>query len=488
MEAGDTLFTGDAHKSGEDDDGEVDADMHNHAHMPFSRSFRSFVIIWFGQFVSIIGSGLSSFACSVWILETTHSALTFAVSLVIYQLPALVISPIAGSLADRRSRKAVMMLADTGDACVKLILAFCWFTHHLELNYVYAALCLSSVFNTLQTPAFSASIPCLVAKDQLNRANGMMQGIRSVKVMAVPLLAGMLYPIIHMGGLLMIDVATYIIGIFTLASQSIAQPAFERKPLHSRQIVTDLHAAALYLWHKQGFVSLIVLFAVLNFVVNVALVSIPAMVIALHGAAIYGMVNAISGCAMVISSVVMMVVSPHSKRIQAILIGLLVSALGLMVMSVSPLWYIIAGGFFLFALPVPVVSAYMQSITQTKISGEILGRASALQKMIVTGAAPLAYVLSGYLTDYVFNPLLVDGGAWSNSFIAAVFGTGPARGTGVILFLCGLVLVLVGIGSHANKRLMTLERTNPDVIGDDGYEPRQSCSETTTCLKTRDAQ
>ena len=81
---------------------------------------RTFLIIWTGQLISIIGSGLTSFALGVWIFEQTDQATPFALVVLCGALPRILLAPIAGSLADRWNRRWLMILADVGSALVTL--------------------------------------------------------------------------------------------------------------------------------------------------------------------------------------------------------------------------------------------------------------------------------------------------------------------------------------------------------------------------------
>ena len=65
------------------------------------REMRSFLTVWFGQVVSLIGSGLSSFALGVWLYEQTRQAAPFALTVLLASLPRILLAPLAGSLADR---------------------------------------------------------------------------------------------------------------------------------------------------------------------------------------------------------------------------------------------------------------------------------------------------------------------------------------------------------------------------------------------------
>src|SRR5437868_13858431 len=73
--------------------------------LPSSSGMRIFGIVWFGQFVSLIGSGLTSFVLGLWVYQLTGSVTQFALILFSGTLPRILLSPLAGALADRWDRR-----------------------------------------------------------------------------------------------------------------------------------------------------------------------------------------------------------------------------------------------------------------------------------------------------------------------------------------------------------------------------------------------
>src|SRR5689334_23542686 len=92
------------------------------------QGMRTFFIIWIGQFISLIGSELSSFGLGVWIFEQTHQATPFALVMLTNSLPRLFIGPFAGVLVDRWNRRWIMIAADTISAVMTLAAAVLLFT------------------------------------------------------------------------------------------------------------------------------------------------------------------------------------------------------------------------------------------------------------------------------------------------------------------------------------------------------------------------
>jgi len=81
------------------------------------RQMRVFLLVWFEQLVSVIGSGLTSFALGVCVYQRTGSVTQFSLILRSAMLPSILISPVAGAFVDRWNRRRCMILFTDIRAC-----------------------------------------------------------------------------------------------------------------------------------------------------------------------------------------------------------------------------------------------------------------------------------------------------------------------------------------------------------------------------------
>ena len=188
------------------------------------RGMKTFLVIWFGQLISIIGSGLTGFALSVWMFEQTGQATPIALNALFFNLPRVILSPIAGSVADRYNRRLVLILADTGAALSTLAIAVILFSGSLQVWHIYLTTALSSAFSAFQEPAYRASITMLVPKKDLARAGGIQQIGFAVQSILTPLIASVLYLSVGLQGVILVDFATFFIAIGALILVRIPQP------------------------------------------------------------------------------------------------------------------------------------------------------------------------------------------------------------------------------------------------------------------------
>lgn len=133
------------------------------------KSFRNFILLWSGELISAIGSGLTSFGLSVYVFHLTGSASAMALVTLLAFMPALLLSPIAGVLADRYDRRLLMILGDGFSATGLLYILFCMTSGGAALWQICIGVTISSAFffpdgTRLQSHSDGSADPCTVYK------------------------------------------------------------------------------------------------------------------------------------------------------------------------------------------------------------------------------------------------------------------------------------------------------------------------------------
>lgn len=96
----------------------------------------TFCLVWFGQLISLIGSGLTGFALGVWVYQTTGSATQFSLIYFCTELPVILVAPIAGAIADRWDKRKVMIISDAGAGLSTVVMAILLAFGKLEIWHI----------------------------------------------------------------------------------------------------------------------------------------------------------------------------------------------------------------------------------------------------------------------------------------------------------------------------------------------------------------
>jgi MFS family permease len=429
-----------------------------------SHGMRTFIVVWFGQLVSTIGSGLTGFALGVWVYQETGSTTLFAMNMLAYAIPNLIVSPFAGALVDRWDRRTIMILSDSGAGLATLSVAVLLLTGNLEVWHVFLATAASATFTTFQWPAYSATTTLLVPKEQLGRAGGMVQIGEAVSQLLAPAAAGALFVTTGLQGVVLIDFATYIIAIGTLLLVRFPQPEATEEGEESRGTLLN---EAVYGWKyitaRSGLLGLLLIFAAFNFLNSLTNPLLAPMILDMTTADVFGYLFSIVGVGMLIGTLVMSAWGGPKRRIHGVLFFLFLAGLFTMGFGFSPSLTVMAVAGFFLMLVLPVINGSSQAIWQIKVAPDLQGRVFAVRRMIAWSIIPIAYILAGPLNDKVFKPLLVEGGTLANTVVGQVVGVGPSRGTGLLFIVIGFLSALVALSGYLNPRVRNIEDELPDV-------------------------
>jgi MFS family permease len=428
---------------------------------------RVFTIIWCGQLVSIVGFGLTSFALGLWVYQRTGSVTQFALIAVFAMLPRIALSPLAGAIVDRWDRRRVMILSDTGAGLSTLVVALLLFVGRLEIWHIYLAAGASAACGAFQWPAYAAVIPLLVSRKNLGRANGMVQLGQAISEMLAPVLAGVLILTIQIQGVLLIDLATFLLAIVTLLMVRVPRPGTTTVGKASKEsLLREATYGWTYIAARRGLLGLVIFFAIVNFLWGMVGALITPMILGFTSADVLGIIISIAGGGMLVGSLVMSLWGSPKRRIDGVLRFELLSGLCFLLIGLRPLAWPIAIGVFGAHLTIAIIQGSNQAIWQSKVPPDIQGRVFATQQMISRSAAPLAYLVAGPLADNLFRPLLAfDGPLAAN--IGQIIGVGPGRGIGLLFIVMGILKGAVTLGGYLYPRIRLVEDELPDVIADE---------------------
>jgi MFS family permease len=382
----------------------------------------TFTIIWLGQVVSLVGSGLTSFALGVWVFERTGSATQFALIGLAAVVPRVLLSPLAGTVVDRWDRRWVMIIADIGAGLSTMLVMLLLATNQLELWHIYALTLVNAAFGTVQWPAFTAVTTLLIPKSNLGRANGMVQFGRAASEILAPALAGVLMGLIQLEGVILIDVLTFAFAVGTLLLVRFPQLEVPAESAGEKgSLWRDLTYGWRHIFARPGLRDLLMFFAAVNFIWGMVGALIVPLVLNWTSSEVLGLLISIAGVGMLTGSLIMSVWGGPRRRIHGVLTFELLSGVCFMLIGLRPSFWLVAVGVFGAHATIAIVFGSNQAIWQSKVAPDIQGRVFATQQMIARAAAPLAYLLAGPLADRVFEPLLApDEQLWIEQIDTAV--------------------------------------------------------------------
>ena len=429
-----------------------------------THSYRTFVIVWFGQTISIMGTGLTNFGVSVWIFLETGSVTALAMVGLAAFLPRSLLAPFAGAYVDRWNRRTAMMVSDAGSGAATIVLALLFITGNANVASLAAVVAVSSAFEALQWPAYQATATLLVPKEQYSRAHGLIQMSDAAGRLLPPILAAGILAIGSVSALIAIDIATFLFAIGSLLIVRFPAPPESEVGIaaEGKSVLGDAGFGFLYIHHRPGWRGLLGLQFAMNMALGFVFLLLTGYVLTVSSEQTLGFITSVSALGFLAGAVLMTAWKGATRRKVLLIVGC-VAAVGvsLLLFGLSSALVAATGVLFAANLIGAVQNSTYRALWQAKVEPDVQGRVFSARMMIVLLAMPLAFVLIGPLMDHVFIPLSESGSAFGDT-LRTLFGSNDGAPYRAFFAFAGLWMVVAAVGGWAYGPLRHLERDVPD--------------------------
>lgn len=437
--------------------------------MSNKNGFTLFLIVWLGDFISTIGSGLTAFCLGVYAFKLTGLATSTAMIVLCTFLPAFLLRPIGGVLADRVDRPFLMIIGNFGSA-FGIGLTFLMLSKSANnLMLIYPGIIISSIFFALQNPAYKASVSDFLTPELYAKASGLVQLSSAAQFLVAPLLGGILMSFMNIKFVLIIDILTF---VFSALAVIAVRVTLEAKPNHVKKAGSDIwkeiKEGFQAIFANRGILILVSLVSLLLFYIGLIQTLLTPLVLSFADARSLGMAQSTCAIGMLITSILISSVKRKRKNtfilsVSLALMGLFFSFIGIF----ETIWAIIIPGFLFFSV-IPFANSSIDVLIRQNIGNEEQGRVWSLISVLTYLGSMIAYSIGGFLADKIFNPLFMPSGALSTS-LGYIFGVGQGRGIAFIFFLSGVFVFLIAVLVYRSKLIwqldnVELETTSPNLV------------------------
>jgi len=422
------------------------------------RDLHSFLILWLTQSLSELGSSMTNFALIIWSYQQHGSALITAMLSVCTYLPYVIMSIFAGALSDKWNKKITILVSDSFAALCTITVLILLKTNKLEIWHIYCLNALNGLMNTIQQPAADVTISILTPKKHYQKVSGMRSFSNSLINIMTPVIATALLALTNMQVIIAFDLLTFGVAFISLLC-FVKIPKTENKNIKKESMLWSVKSGLYFLKDNRGILDLILFLAAINFTASVFNATFPAMILSRAGGGkvALGIINTVTGIAMLVGSVVATVIPVPKSRIRVICNALLLSmstenfflAFG----KTVPVWCV---GAILGWIAIPIMGTNMDVLLRNYIPIDIQGRVYSVRNTLQFFTIPIGYFSGGILVDKVFEPFMLL--QPSGGFLVALFGTEKGSGAAFLFFILGIVGVLTCLIFRKNINIWKLEK------------------------------
>ena len=364
------------------------------------------MLLWLGELISSIGSGLTSFGLGVYIFGKTGSAASMALVSLLGFLPTLLLSVPAGVLADRHDRRLLMMIGDGFSALGILFILICIISGEAQLWQICTGVFISASFSALLEPSYRATVTDLLTKEEYSKASGMVSLAGSARYLVSPVLAGALLTISDIKILLIIDIFTFF--------PTVIAAAFIKKEIALMQAYKDVSFAESLkiggkaVTEKRGVLVLIIVSSLITCFMGVFQILTQPLILDFTDSATLGTAETICACGMVVSGIILSAAGIKKGYVKILSVSLFFAGIGMAGFGIWENIFIICIFGFIFFAMLPFANSCLDYLVRTNIADELQGRAWGFIGFISQIGYVVAYALSGAAADW-FSVYLLDG-------------------------------------------------------------------------------
>ncbi|NOU64086.1 MFS transporter [Paenibacillus sp. LMG 31461] len=417
-------------------------------------AFGKFLMLWSGQLVSAIGSGLTSFGLGVYIYQQTGQASAMTLVTLLAFMPSLLLSPVTGVLADRYDRRMLMVLGDSLSALGLVFILICLLNGEAQLWQICVGVTISSVFSSLLDPAYKATVTDLLTEERYTKASGFIQVAGSAKYLISPVLAGFLLIVSDVKLLLMIDICTFFVTV--ASTLAVRRGLASKKSEETGSFMCEFKEGWRAVSINRGVLVLVIMTSVMTFFLGFIETLTMPMILAFSDSTVLGTLETIIALGMLASSVLIGTVPIKKDFVKILSLSLFCEGIFMAVFGLRENIILLGISGFLFFATLPFANTSLDFLVRTNIENSVQGRAWSLIGLLSQLGFIAAYMLSGVLADYVFTPLLIEGGELAGS-VGRIIGTGSGRGTGLLIIIAGILLSAASVILYNLKSIRRLE-------------------------------
>lgn len=381
------------------------------------------------KIISLLGTNIYNFALSLYILKVTGSGTSFAVNVLIGRVPAIILGPFAGILADRVNRKKLTVAFDILSGLIVFGLLGLSSVYGLKIIFIYVTNLILSVINTFYDTSLTSSLPDLVRDKKLVKINSYTTAASSLAGILSPVLAGVIYGFVPINLFLIVNGISFIFSsaleIFINFNLNKTQDTLSKEAMTLNTLKSEFKEVLKFIKEQKFLYSLLKYILLINFFLSASINVVYPCIInktMKMSSAQYGTFQSFYFIGMIVCSI--LIANRKEKSLKAknlaislailgvILILIGIQTIGLNVFTIriiTDLYNIVlllALGGILMTVNIPSIVA-MQRLTPENLRGRITGILTTL----TGGIIPLGIILAGLVIDNVhpFIILLVSG-------------------------------------------------------------------------------
>lgn len=403
---------------------------------------KNFYKLWLGELISNIGSGMTAFALSVYVYEKTGSVSYISLITLLSFMPSIILSPIGGLLADRYDRRLLMIIGDLFSGLGLIYILWNIQAGEKSIVPIFVGITFSSIFTSLLEPSYRATLTDILDEENYAKASGLIQAAGSAKYLISPVIAGMILSVADIRVILLLDILTFITTCLMIFL--VRKSMNSEMQNYKKDSFKGLLEGLFIIKENRGVYSLVIIMFFVCFFMGFIQILIRPMILALSSVKTAGMMESLCAAGLLIGSLWIGIAGIKKNYSKILAVACFFCGIFMSMTGVNENLAIIGISTFLFFSTLPFMNSCADVLVRVSVPNELQGRVWGLISLITQMGTVTAYIISGVMADYIFEPMFNKNGILVEN-IGMIIGTGKGRGIGFMLILSGIGMLIMAI-------------------------------------------
>ena len=411
---------------------------------------KNFYKLWLGELISNIGSGMTAFALSVYVYEKTGSVSYISLITLLSFMPSIILSPIGGLLADRYDRRLLMIIGDLFSGLGLVYILWNIQAGEKSIVPIFVGITFSSIFTSLLEPSYRATLTDILDEENYAKASGLIQAAGSAKYLISPVIAGMILSVADIRVILLLDILTFITTCLMIFL--VRKSMNSEMQNYKKDSFKGLLEGLFIIKENRGVYSLVIIMFFVCFFMGFIQILIRPMILALSSVKTAGMMESLCAAGLLIGSLWIGIAGIKKNYSKILAVACFFCGIFMSMTGVNENLAIIGISTFLFFSTLPFMNSCADVLVRASVPNELQGRVWGLISLITQMGTVTAYIISGVMADYIFEPMFNKNGILVEN-IGMIIGTGKGRGIGFMLILSGIGMLIMAIVISKNREI-----------------------------------
>ncbi|WP_371399552.1 MFS transporter [Bacillus wiedmannii] len=362
-------------------------------------SNKVFSYFFLASCISLIGNSMVTLILPLWVMKLTNSPLLVSGVNIAIATAAILFAPITGTLADRMSRRKLMIVADVIRCIVMILIAVIAFNNKTLYILLLLLLIIRSLGSSLFTPASNAALVTYVEEKHVQQAIRLRQISVQIISVAIPVMASFLISIFSFHGVFALDALTFFISFLILMKIKFPRElkVEEKKPFYE-----DFKEGFSIINNNKSLKTLLMSAAVINLLGAACMLSLQVIVVREMDLSTqwYSIVFAVSPIGILIGAFITKKIRAYKTITTAFIftaiMGIFNAAMGT---TLNPILFSVY--YFLSGIAFGVSNVYFGVLYRKLIPNEVQGRFFGLLNSLLLVSTPVGIAITGYSLESI---------------------------------------------------------------------------------------